>query len=357
MSDYLRFFILLAAGWINRDQQKIIDYLIEEIRVYQELCKGHWLRFTDKQRRRLGVKARVLGRKAGEQFASIVTPDTLLRWFRSLVARKYDRTAERRPGRPRTRDRIADLVVEMANENQSWGYTRIRDALQNIGITVDRNTVKRILNDHGIVPAPERMRTGTPWKTFLAAQWEVLAPIDFFNVEVLTFTGIIRYYVLFGIRLETREVQIVGITDQPCEIWMKQMARNLTDPLDGFLRGVRYLIMDRDPLYTACFRNMLKDGGTNPVRLTARSPNLNAFAERIVLSIKSECLRKIIPLGEKHLRLAIREYMEHYHTERNHQGLDSHIIFADNNVGRSKGDIKTRSRLGGFLNYFYREAA
>ena len=137
------------------------------------------------------------------------------------------------PGRPRKRDRIADLVVNIAGDNPSWVYTRIRDALLNIGITVDRNTVKRILNDHGIELAPERKRTGTPWKTFLEAHLEVLAAIDFFNVEVLTFAGIIRYYVLFSIRLETREVQILGITDQPCEIWMKQIARNLTDPFDG----------------------------------------------------------------------------------------------------------------------------
>ena len=128
MSDYLRFFILLTAGWINRDQQKIIDYLIEEIRVYQEFCKGHRLRFTDKQRRRLGVKAKALGRKTLEQFAGIVTPDTLLRWFRTLVARKYDGSAKRGPGRPRKRDRIADLVVKIADANQSWGYTRIRGA-------------------------------------------------------------------------------------------------------------------------------------------------------------------------------------------------------------------------------------
>lgn len=356
MSDYLRFFILLAAGWINRDQQKIIDYLIEEIRVYQELCKGHRIRFTDTQRCMLAVKAKALGRKALEQFVGIVTPDTLLRWFRNLVARKYDGSAKRGPGRPRARDRIADLVVEMANENQSWGYTRIRDALHNLGITVDRNTVKRILNDHGIEPAPERKRQ-MPWKTFLKAHWDVLAAIDFFNVEILTLMGIIRYYVLFAIRLETREVQILGTTAQPCEAWMKQMARNLTDPFDGFLRDARYLIMDRDPLYTACFRSMLKDSGTKPVRLPARSPNLNAFAERFVLSIKSECLNKIIPLGEKHLRLAIKEYIEHYHSERNHQGLDSHIVHADNNVGRSEGAVKTRSRLGGFLNYYYRDAA
>ena len=135
------------------------------------------------------------------------------------------------------------------------------------------------------------------------------------------------------------------------------MARNMTDPFDGFLRDTRYLIMDRDPLYTACFRNMLKDSGTKPVRLPARSPNLNAFAERFVLSIKSGCLNKIIPLGEKHLRSTIREYMEHYHRERNHQGLDSQIIHADENVGRSKGAVKTRSRLGGVLNYYYRDAA
>ena len=190
---------------------------------------------------------------------------------------------------------------------------------------------------------------------------QVLSAIDFFTVEVLTFTGIIRYYILFAIRLKTREVNIVGITDQPCEIWMKQMARNLTDPFDGFLRDNRYLIMDRDPLFSACFRGMLNDSGTKPVRLPARSPNLNAFAERFVLSIKTlpcyECLNKIIPLGEKHLRLAIRDYMEHYHTERNHQGLDSRIIFAADNVGRSIGDIKTRSRLGGCLNYYYRSAA
>ena len=135
------------------------------------------------------------------------------------------------------------------------------------------------------------------------------------------------------------------------------MARNLTDPFDGVLRDVRYLIMDRDPLYTACFRDLIKDSGTNPVRLPSRSPDLNAFAERFVLSVKSECLNKLILLGEKHLRFAIKEYMQHYHIERNHQGLESRIIHADEDVGRNEGFVKTRSRLGGLLNYHYREAA
>ena len=125
--------------------------------------------------------------------------------------------------------------------------------------------------------------TRTPWKTFLDAQGDALTALDFFTVEVLTLAGIIRYQVLFVIRLKTWEVQIVGISAQPCEKWMQRMARNLTDLFDGFLRSPGYLIMDRDPLFTACFR--LKDCGTKPVRLPARSPNLNAFAERFVLSI------------------------------------------------------------------------
>ena len=138
---------------------------------------------------------------------------------------------------------------------------------------------------------------------------------------------------------------------------MKQIARNLTDPFDGFLSDAGYLIMDRDPLYTSCFKKMLKDSGTIPVRLPSRSPNLNAFAERFVLSIKGECLNKIIPLGEKHLCLAIKEYMEHYHSERNHQGLESRIIHPDESVGRSDSVVRTRTRLSGFLNYYFRASA
>jgi len=137
----------------------------------------------------------------------------------------------------------------MAEENLSWGYSRIRDALHNLGITTDRNTVKRILNDHGIEPAPKRKRK-MPWSTFIAAHLDVLAAMDFFNIEVLTFAGIVRYHVFFAIHLKTREVQIVGIKASPSEEWMKQMPRNLTDCFDGFLKDMRYVIMDRDPLYT-----------------------------------------------------------------------------------------------------------
>ena len=143
---------------------------------------------------------------------------------------------------------------------------------------------------------------------------------DAFTVEVLTLGGLIRYSVFFVIKLKTRAVEIAGITCQPNGIWMTQLARNLIDAGDGFLRGMQYLILDRDPLYSAAFRRLLRDSGVKPLLLPARSPNLNAFAERFVLSVKSECLDRIVPLGEAHLRAAIRAFVTHYHEERPHQG-------------------------------------
>ena len=243
----------------------------------------------------------------------------------------------------------------MANENPTWGYTRIRGGLKHLGHDVARNTIKAILKDHGIEPAPER-RTKMPWKTFLAAHWDGLAAADFFTVEVLTVAGLVRYVVLFVMKLKTRTVEIAGITSQPGGSWMTQVARNLTDADDGFLRGMEYLILDRDPLYTAAFRDLLRDSGVKPLLLPARSPNLNAFAERFVGSVKSECLDRIVPLGEKHLRAAVRAFMDHYHEERPHQGLGNELI-APKTASRGPGPVRCRERLGGVLKFYYREAA
>ena len=317
---------------------------------------GRRVRLNDDQRRRLAVKGKALGRKVLGEVAGIVTPDTILGWYRRLVARKYDGSKKRGPGRPSTKVDLAALVVRMATENPKWGYTRLRGALHHLGHEIGRNTIKRILNDHGIEPAPER-GSKTPWKTFLAAHWDAIAAADFFTVEVLTACGLVRYFVFFVVRLETRRVKIAGITCSPCGVWMKQIARNLTDCEDGFLLGIRHLILDRDPLHTAVFRRMLKDSGVKSVRLPARSPNLNAYAERFVLSIKSECLDRIVPIGERHLRLAVTEYAEHYHVERPHQGLGNRLIAPKPGETISAGEVKRHKRLGGMLSYYYREAA
>ena len=351
----LTFFLLLFSGWINRHQQAVIDYLIEENRVLRAVNGSRRLRLTDDQRRRLAVKGHVLGRRHLAAVAGIVTPDTILRWYRRLVAKKYDGSQTRRPGRPTTKPDIAALVVRMANENLTWGYTRIRGGLKHLGHDVARNTIKAILKDHGIEPAPER-RTKMPWKTFLAAHWDGLAAADFFTVEVLTVAGLVRYVVLFVMKLKTRTVEIAGITSQPDGSWMTQVARNMTDADDGFLRGMEYLILDRDPLYTAAFRDLLRDSGVKPLLLPARSPNLNAFAERFVGSVKSECLDRIVPLGEKHLRAAVRAFMDHYHEERPHQGLGNELI-APKTTSLGPGPVRCRERLGGVLKFYYREAA
>ena len=184
-----------------------------------------------------------------------------------------------------------------------------------------------------------------------------IAATDFFSVEVLTRIGLVRFCVLFVIDLKTRRVSIAGILHQPNGEWMSQIARNLTDCDDGFLKEARYLIHDRDALFTTSFRSILKSSGVETVKLPARGPNLNAYAERFVRSIKSECLAQIIPLGEEHLRDAVKQYAEHYHLERNHQGLDNRLIEKPEGEVDMNSAVVRNERLGGILNYYERRAA
>ena len=184
-----------------------------------------------------------------------------------------------------------------------------------------------------------------------------VAAADLFTVEVLTLAGLRRYFVFFVIELKTRRVHIAGIHPQPDGRWMQQMARNLTDPVDGFLRTARQPIHDRDPLYTRVFREILTSGDVGPIRLPPKSPNLNAYAERFVRSINEECLHRVVPLGEGHLRLIVHEYVAHYHRERNHQGLDNQLLQRPPPLVRADADVQRRERLGGLLSFYDREAA
>ena len=347
--------VITLAGWLNRHQQAVIDYLIEENRVLKEQIGGRRLRFTDEQRIRLAVKAKVLSRRLLDDIETLVTPDTLLAWHRKLIAKKW--TYPRKgPGRPRVAQEITELVLRMARENVSWGYDRIQGALTNIGYIIAPNTVKNILERHGIEPAPEREKHIT-WKSFLRVHWDVMAATDFFTVEVWTPRGLVTYYVLFFIHLSTRSVHIAGVTTAPNGAYMKQVARNLTDVSDGFLVNSRYLIMDRDTKYTDDFRGHLDREGVKPVRCPARAPNCNAFAERFVRSIKDECLDRMILFGEASLRRALREYVAHYHSERNHQGVGNRLLEPLTTVISTDGSIECRERLGGMLNFYHREAA
>ena len=206
-----QFFLLLLAGWINRHQQAVIAHLREENHVLRELHGNKRLRFTDQQRRRLAIKGKALGRKLLGEVGSLVTPATILGWYRKLIARNYDGSLHRQPGRPRTAAETASLVVRIATENPRFGYTRIRDVLSNLGRTIGRNTVKRILLERGLEPAPERSKRA-PWKSFLRAHWGAIAAADFFTVEVMTWFGLVRYQVFFVMDLKTRRVEIAGVT-------------------------------------------------------------------------------------------------------------------------------------------------
>jgi putative transposase len=272
------------------------------------------------------------------------------------VANKYDGSKKRGPGRPPQPRKIVQLLIKMAEENPRWGYTRLRGALRNVGYDVGRNTIKRILKGQGIEPAPVRGKSMS-WMTFIKAHLGAIAAADFFTVEVASLAGLVRYHVFFLIDIASRQVEITGITSRPGGSWMEQIARNLLDVEDGFLLGKRYLLLDRDPLYTKEFHAALKRGGRSVALLPPRSPDLNAFAERFVLSIKSECLDRIVPLGERHLRRAVSEFVAHYHRERTHQGLENRLIESAPEPANMNGRIVRRERLGGLLNFYGRAVA
>ena len=361
MHDILQPWELLFAilsGWLHRRQQQIIEFQNTEIISLMQSQGKKRILLTDDQRRLLAVKGKSLGRKTLRELTTIVTPDTILRWHRQLVAQKWDYSdrREKQPGRPRIRQIIVDLILRFAKENTTWGYDRIQGALANVGYCISDTTVKNVLKAHGVEPAPERKHQ-TTWATFLKAHWDVLAAIDFTTIEVWTKGGLVTFYLLFVMELKTRRVYCAGCTPNPNGAWMKQIARNLTETQDGFLNGKRYLIMDRDAKFCETFREILKDEEVKPLRLPPRSPNLNANLERYFRSLKDECLSRLIFFGEKSLRRAVDAYIAHYHAERNHQGLDNKIVEPGDEVGRIAGKIESRERLGGMLQYYYRRAA
>ena len=348
-----------VAGTVDQELLLRNEYLAAENRILKTRLKGR-LMLSDTERATLGEIGRRLGRKLLGEVANAAQPDTILAWYRKHVARKFDGSKERRtPGRPRLDRAIEELIVRMAKENRDWGYDKIVGALANLGYEVSDQTVGNILRRHGIPPAPERKRT-TTWAEFIRAHLAVLAGTDFFTVEVLTLRGLVTYYVLFFIHLESRKVDIAGVTVHPNEQWMQQMARNATMEGCGTLRDCRYLLHDRDTKYTQSFRAIINSGQVKTLALPAHSPNLNAYAERWVRSVKEECLSKLILFGERSLRRALSEYVAHYHAERNHQGKSNVLLFPlfpRVTEMRREGPVQCRERLGGLLRYYHQEAA
>jgi len=260
---------------MNQQQAEVLEYLVEENCVLKEQLKGRALRLTDDQRRRLAAKSKKIGRRLLMQVATIVTPDTILRWHRQLIAAKWTYKTSR-VGRPGLMKKIKEVIVRMALENSSWGYCRIQGEL----------------------------------------------------------------YVLFVIDLKSRRVHLARITRNPNESFMAHVASDLTDCFDGFLRDHRFLILDRDSKFTELFKGTLRSAGVEPIPTCYQAPNCNAFAERFVLSIKSECLGRMIFFGEASLRRACSAFVEHFHAERSPQGLGNEPIEASD-WGRAKSGAQS----------------
>ena len=285
----VQFFIMMIACSINERMQKALDYKSGEVLILKEVLRGvtkkERIDFTKDQRRRLAVLGKDLTPKQRREYCEIVRPKTILDWFRRLYSEKYDSSKSRKPnGRPPKSKEIRELVIKLALDNISWGYTKIRDVVnEGLQIDIHRNTVANILNRAGIVPAPEREKKRT-WRQFMRSHLHCLYACDFFHVEVLGLFGAVRCSVLFVIKIETREVHIAGIRVNPDGEWMKQVARNLADPFDGFLLDARYLIHDADPLFTDAFKAILKspnspkDEGVTCVQIPPRSPNCKGYA-------------------------------------------------------------------------------
>jgi putative transposase len=344
------------TGQVNQSLLLQNEYLAAENRILRAHLPTR-LRLTDPERSTLAEIGKRLGRKALREVARVAKPDTILAWYRRLIAEKFDGSKHRSyPGRPRVGREVTDLIVQMARENSSWGYDRIVGALANLGHIVSDQTVGNILRRYGIAPAPQRSQT-TTWKQFIAAHMDVLTGTDFFTVEVLTWRGLVTYYVLFFLHLESRRVTLAGITRHPTEEWMTQIARNALDDSSGCLQPHRYVLHDRDSKFCDPFRDTLAAGGVKCLRLPPRSPNLNAFSERWVRSVKSECLSKLILFGESSLRRALTNFCEHYHAERPHQGKGNVLLFpASDQSQTAHGQVRCKERLGGLLKYYHRAA-
>jgi putative transposase len=347
-----------VTGSIDEELRLRNEYLVTENRILRDQIKGR-VRLTDPERVRLAEIAQRLGRKALEEVAQIVRPQTILGWYRALIARKFDGSKSRAAVRQTTTSQnVEELVLRFARENRGWGYRRIVGALSNLGHQLSHQTVANILKRHGLDPAPEREKKMT-WREFIRSHTEVLAAVDFFTTEVWTSGGLITYYVLTFMRVASRQVCIAGITPSPDSAWMQQMARNMTLADTGFLGGCRYLLHDRDAKFCAAFDGILESIGIQPVILPPRSPNLNAHCERWIKSVKTEALSKIILFGEASLRHVLSNYVAHYHSERNHQWKGNVILFPKpaDRIGESSGQIHARERLGGLLKFYHRQAA
>jgi putative transposase len=278
-----------------------------------------------------------------------VTPATLLRWHRELVRRRWT-YPQRKPGRPPTSRALRELVLRLACENPRWGYQRIAGEAIKLGFRPSPSTVRRLLASAGLDPAPRRETVSC--RAFIRRQAASMLACDFFTVETVAQR---RLYVLFFIELESRRVHFAGCTTNPTGAWVLQQARNLS--FTRLFERMRFLIHDRDSKFTAPFNEVFRSEGITVIHTPMRAPQANAYAERFVRTVRTECLDWLLIVGRRHLEHVLRIYIQHYNRERPHRGLALEPPEAPQLKSPRGGAVQRRDRLGGLLHEYYRAAA
>jgi transposase InsO family protein len=346
---------LVTCHFHQADKDLEILLLKQQLRILERKL-GHKARINRGEKCVLAVLAVKLLHKTGsmrQQLAGLLIfkPETVLKWHQDLVRRKWTFKPSRQVGRPATSTELRALVIRIAKEND-WGYDKIKGELQKLGYPLDRTTVKNILRQAGILPAPERRRS-LNWRTFLKLYKQHLLACDFFTVETL---GLQTLYVLFFIEIGSRRVHLAGCTSNPTSAWVTQQARQLCWQLDDQTPPLRFLIHDRDTKFPSTFDAVFQSEGIEVIRTPYRTPNANAFAERWVRSVREECLNHLLIVNERHLRQTLKDYVAYYNTRRPHQGLDQQCPIS---LIPSAGTrvVRRRDILGGIVHDYYRQAA
>jgi putative transposase len=344
--------MLRVFGWLallaRSDRAKDAEFLIlrHQVAVLQRQVKAPRLSWADRAVLAALVRLPPGGRLG--QLRLIVSPRTVLRWHAGLVRRHWS-YPRRGPGRPRTAASVRALVLEMTRDNPGWGYRRIHGELAGLGCKLAPSTVWQILKDAGIDPAPTR--SGQSWRAFLDAQAKTILAADFFHVDTVFLR---RLYVLFFIEHGTRRVHPAGITAHPTGEWVTQQARNLLMNLEDRADGLEFLIRDRDTKFTAAFDAVFTAAGVRIITTPIRAPRPNAIAERWISSARRECLDLMLVTGERHLRLVLSEYVEHYNVHRPHRTLCQSPPVGRERPPTTGPNVRVlrRDRLGGLIHEY-----
>lgn len=351
---------------VNKQQQLEIEYLCIENKILRKKLGESRLKFTDEERISLAKAAKPLNRKTLDRVVNIAKPETILKWFRQLVKNKWNMSERRKkrnkPGRPFTQKEIRNLVLDIATDN-NWGYKKIQGELAQLGIEIDKITVRNILRSNGLPTSPERK--GKSWRQFLAEHANVMLSADFLTQEVMTFCGLKTAYILIVMHLKSRTMLMCEATYSPHSRWMEQQARNISMIAEKHNINPKYLIHDRDTILRHSFDDKLKLLDIKPILTPVKSPNLNAHAERMIRSIKEECLDHLIIFGIERLRYVLNAYRKYFNTERPHQGLNQRTpeqvlknIELPKSRPKGKCNIETISHLGGLLkSYRWKDVA